>query len=150
MQCISCTLGFPRFEKWDKNNYLRLPLTLGPCLPLLWMEVISNIKSKIVSWGRYWLTMAGKLFLIKVVLSALPIFQSSLLLAPKTITAQISKLLRDFLWNGGKGNQNKLYLVCWETIKKPISKGGLQIRDPGLANIALGRKIIWQMITENL
>ena len=86
--------------------------------------------------------MASKMVLIKAVLSALPLFQYSLLLAPKSITAQISKLLRDFLWNGGKGNQNKLHLVGWETIQKPISKGGLQIRDPVLDNLALGRKII--------
>ena len=92
--------------------------------------------------------MAGKLVLIKAFLSALPIFQSSLLLAPKSITTQISKLLRDFLWNGGKGNQNKLHMFGYETTRKPISEGGLQIRDPRLANLALGGKIIWQMIAE--
>ena len=67
---------------------------------------------------------------------------------PKFITAQISKLLWDFLLNGGKGNQNKLHLFGWETLKIPISEGGLQIRDPGLANLALDGKIIWQMIAE--
>ena len=77
MQRIACILGFPGFEKWDKINYLGLPLTLGPCPPLIWMEVISKIKEKILSWGRYLLTMAGKPVLIKEVLSALPIFQSS-------------------------------------------------------------------------
>ena len=125
-----------------------LPLTLGPSPPSLWLEVISKIKAKIVSWGGYWLTMAGKLGLIKATLSTLPLFQSSLLFSPKSITTQISKLLRDFLWNGGKGNQNKLHLVGWETIKKPMSEGGLQIWDLGLANVALGGKIIWQMIVE--
>ena len=30
MQRIAFTLGFPGFEKWDKINYLGLPLTLGP------------------------------------------------------------------------------------------------------------------------
>ena len=41
-----------------------------------------------------------------------------------------------------------MHLVGWETIKKPMSEGGLQIRYPELANLALGRKIIWQMIAE--
>ena len=91
------------------------------------------------------LTKAGKLVLIKFVLSALPIFQSSLLLPPKSIMSHISKLLWDFLWNGGKGNQTKLHLVSWDILKIPIMEGGLQIRDPGLANLALEGKIIWQL-----
>ena len=87
--------------------------------------------------------MAGKLILIKAVLLALPIFESSLMLAPKSITSQISKLLRDFLWNGGKGNQSKLHLVSWDILKIPLMEGGLQIQDPGLANLVMGGKIIW-------
>ena len=51
---------------------------------------------------------------------------------------QISKILRDFLWNGGKGNQNKMHLVSWEILKRPLSEGDLQIHDPRLGNIALG------------
>ena len=97
-------MGFPRFDRCDKVKYLGHPLTLGPSPPSLWLEVISKLKAKIVSWGGQWLTKAGKLFFIKAVLLDLPICQSSLLLAPKSITAHISKLLRDFIWNGGKGN----------------------------------------------
>ena len=71
---IAHSLGFLGFDKWDKINYLGLPLTLGPNPSLLWLEVICKLKTKIVSWGGQWLTKAGKLILIKVVLSALPIF----------------------------------------------------------------------------
>jgi hypothetical protein len=62
---------------------------------------------------------------------------------------QISKLIRDFLWRGGKGNQNKYHLVNWETVKCPISEGGLQVRDPELANLALGGKILWKLYTNH-
>ena len=86
--------------------------------------------------------------LIKAVLSALPIFQSSMLLAPKSITTHNSKFLWDFLWNGGKGNQSKMHLVSWDILKRPITEGGLQIRDPGLENLALGGKIIWQLYAD--
>ena len=85
------------------------------------------------------------MILIKAVLSALPIFQCSLLLAPKYVTSQIAKLLRDFLWEGGKGNQKKMHLVSWEIIKRPISEGGSNIRDPELVNLALGGKLLWQI-----
>ena len=124
---IAHYLGFLEFDKWDKIKYLGLPLTLGPGPPSLWLDVIDKIKAKIVSLGGYWLTKVGKVVLIKSVLSSLPIFQLSLLLAPKSISAQISKIIRDFLWEGGKGNLKKLHLVNWETLKRPILEGGLQI-----------------------
>ena len=61
---------------------------------------------------------------------------------------QISKFLQDFLWRGGKGNQNRLHLVNCDIVKRPILEGGLQIRDPGLANITMGGKIQWHLFSK--
>eukprot|EP00253_Pinus_taeda_P032328 PITA_32328 len=74
---------------------------------------------------------------------------ASFLLAPKKIMEQISRLIREFLWRGGRGNQRKFHLVNWDTVKCPISEGGLQIRDPGLANLALGGKILWTLFSNS-
>ena len=90
---ISHILGFSRYDTWDKIKYLGLPLTLIQNKPSLWLEVVNRIKAKIASWGEQWLTKAGKLTMIKLILSAIPIYQSSLLLAPKAIMDQISKLI---------------------------------------------------------
>jgi hypothetical protein len=149
IQRIAQFLGFTGYASWEKIKYLRLPLTLGSNKSSLWTEIISKIKTKIAAWGGQWLTTAGKLILIKSVLSSLPIYQASFLLAPKTILTQVSNLIRDFLWKGGKGNQRKFHLVNWETVKCPIKEGGLQIRDPGHANIALGGKIIWKLFSNS-
>ena len=58
------------------------------------------------------------------------------------IMEQVSKLFRDFLWQGGKGNHMKFHLVRWDIVKRPMLEGRLNIRDPGLANFALGGKIL--------
>ena len=87
--------------------------------------------------------MAGKLVLIKSTLSTLPVYQSSLLLAPKSILDQLSKLLRDFLLQGGKGNQGKLHLVNWNTVKRSVFEGGLQLKYPRMVNLAMGGKLLW-------
>ena len=71
---ITNCLGFPGFDKWEKIKYLGFPLTLGSSPPSLWLEVLAKIKARIASWGGQWLTKAGKLILIKAVLSSLPIF----------------------------------------------------------------------------
>ena len=60
---------------------------------------------------------------------------------------QISKLLRDFLWGGGKGNQHRMHLVNWETVKRPLLDGGLQFKDPKLSNIAMGGNFLWQLFS---
>ena len=70
-----------------------LPLTLSQNKPSFWVEVINKIKATIASWGGQWLTKAPKLVMNKSILAALPIYQSSLLLAPKAIMDQISKLI---------------------------------------------------------
>ena len=41
-----------------------------------------------------------------------------------------------------------MHLVSWDILKRPILEGGLQIRDPGLANLAMGGKLIWQLYVD--
>eukprot|EP00253_Pinus_taeda_P023038 PITA_23038 len=61
---------------------------------------------------------------------------------------QISKLLREFLWQGGKGNERKIHLVNWDLVKRPTTEGVLQIHDPSLVNLALGGKLLWKLVHE--
>jgi ribonuclease HI/exonuclease III len=145
---ITTLLGFKGHTNWDRFKYLGLPIISGVNKRSLWSDVISKIKSKISAWGGYWLTKGGKVILIKSLLSALPIYQAAFLLAPRNVTEQISKLLRDFLWQGGKGNEKKMHLVSWEVVKNSMAEGGLQIRDPALVNLALGGKILWKLFHE--
>jgi hypothetical protein len=145
---ITTLLGFKGQTNWDRFKYLGLPIISGINKRSLWSDVISKIKSKISAWGGYCLTKAGKVILIKSLLSALPNFQAAFFLAPTNVMEQISKLLRDFLWQGGKGNEKKMHLVSWEVVKKSMAEGGLQIRDPALVNLALGGKLLWKLIHE--
>jgi hypothetical protein len=94
------------------------------------------------------LNKGGKLILINSVLSAIPIYQATFILAPRSVTEQIAKLIRDFLWQGGKGNEKKIHLVNWEIVKKSKADGGLQIRDPALVNLSFGGKILWKLVSE--
>lgn len=115
---ITSLLGFKGQVNWDIFKYLGLPIISGANRRSLWSEIISKIKAKIAAWGGHWLTKGGKVILIKAMLSALPIYHAAFLLAPRNVSEQISKLLRDFLWQGGKGNGKKMHLVKWEVVKK--------------------------------
>ena len=107
-----------------------------------------NFKKKIAVWGGFWLTTGGKITLIKSVLTTLPTYQASLMLSPKAISDHISSLMRNFLWKGGHGNDNRFHLISWDTVKRPLIEGGLQIRDPLHANLAMGCKLLWQLYAE--
>jgi len=73
----------------------------------------------------------------------MPIYQSSILLAPGLVIRKIEGLLRKFIWEGGKGNEKKLHLVRWDKIQKPRDEGGLQVRSLTIQNQALGAKLLW-------
>ena len=91
----------------------------------------------------------GKVILMKSVLISLPVYQNSILLAPKTFISKVDGLLRRFMWEGGKNNERRLHLVNWDTIKKPFLEGGLQMRDLVAQNLALGSKLLWNIVSGN-
>ena len=94
-----------------------------------------------------WLTLAGKLVLLKSVLSNIPIYQSSILLAPSSVISKIETLFKNFLWEGGKGNLKKPHLVSWDKVQRTYREGGLQVRSIHAQNLAMGTKILWQIVS---
>ena len=108
---------------------------------------MEKLKAKIQRWGASWLTLAGKLILLKFVLSSIPIYQSSILLAPSSVISKIESLFKKFLWEGGKGNVKKLHLVSWDKFQRPYREGGLQVRSIHAHNLAMGIKLLWQLVS---
>ena len=77
----------------------------------------------------------------------MPIYHSSILLAPCLVIHKLEGMLRKFIWEGGKGNEKKLHLVSWDKIQKPRDEGGLQVWSLSTQNLALGAKLLWQIVT---
>jgi len=144
---ISRILGMEGNATWDTFNYLGIPIFKATPKVAHWLPLLEKLKNKIHAWGANRLNKAGKVVLMNSVLTSLPIYQCSVLLAPKTITNKINELLRRFLWEGGRNCERKLDLVKWDKVTKPRMEGGLQIRNVAIQNIAMGGKILWNMIT---
>jgi hypothetical protein len=136
-------LSFPISEDWKLFKYPGMPICLKSIPGEYWHIIIQKIKEKMESWGSIWLNPAGHLVLIKSILSSLPIFQFSSLLAPMGTKKNLAQLIRKFLWQGGKSNTKKYHLVRWDVVKVPKDHGGLKIQDPELDNIAMGSKLLW-------
>ena len=75
------------------------------------MSLPDKLKIRIQAWEAAWLNLAGKVTLLKSVLSSIPVYQNTILLAPKSFISKVDALLRIFLWEGGKNNERRLHLV---------------------------------------
>eukprot|EP00253_Pinus_taeda_P014894 PITA_14894 len=133
-------------QTWESFKYLGIPIFKSTPKVTHWMPLLDKLKLRIQAWGTSWLNTAGKIILIKSVLISMPLFQHSILLAPKTFLSKMDGMLRRFLWEGGKNNERRLHLVNWDTIKRPFLEGGLQMRDLATQNLALGSKILWNIV----
>jgi hypothetical protein len=126
---ISRILGIEGTFTWDSFKYLGVPLFKTSPRVSHWLPLLEKLKLRILAWGGNCLNLVGKVVLLKSVLTSLPLFQNSILLAPKTINLKIDQMMRCFLWEGGRNNERKLHLINWDKIKKPLLEGGLQIQD---------------------
>jgi len=66
-----------------------------------WEEVVERVRKRLSKWKGKFISMAGKLCLIKSVLSALPLFYLSLYKMSVLVSKEIVKLQRNFLWGWG-------------------------------------------------
>ncbi|KAL0295376.1 UNVERIFIED_CONTAM: hypothetical protein Sradi_6838100 [Sesamum radiatum] len=93
------------------------------------------------------LSFAGRVQLIKFVLSALQVYWAMAFILPKHIIKEIEKRLRNFLW---KGNLDMGYAkVSWQQVCRPVSEGGLGIRDIHSLNKGLMSRHLWRIMHDS-
>eukprot|EP00253_Pinus_taeda_P027485 PITA_27485 len=130
---IARCLSFAVSTSWTSFKYLGLPIFhKRASMSKGWYPQLDKFKAKMQAWGSSWLNIAGKSVLIKAVLSILPLFKFSVLLAPVGIIKKMEELIRTFLWKGGKQNEKIISLVNWETVTRPTQEGGLNFKDPSV------------------
>ncbi|GKF28998.1 putative RNA-directed DNA polymerase, partial [Tanacetum coccineum] len=71
---------------------------------------------------------------------------ASMFILPVSISDEIEKLMRNFLWNFGVFKKGKSK-INWNTVCKPKIEGGLGIKSLDSWNIALMSKHVWNIIT---
>jgi len=90
--------------------------------------------------------MAGRICLIKSVISALPLFYFSFFRAPVSVCNQIRCIQAQFLWGWGHESR-KIAWVKWKWICRPVEYGGLGIKDINCFNVGLLAKWKWRLGT---
>lgn len=98
---------------------------------------------KLSGWKRRVLSFAGRVTLIKSVLSALPVYYMSLFNMLEGVAKEIDRIQSSFLWGDSEHNR-KLHLVSWSKVCMSMKQGGLGIKNIRLANESLLLKWWWR------
>ena len=86
--------------------------------------------------------MGGRLVLIRVVLSSIPVYWMSLVLIPSSILDKLRKVIFSFLWGSSVKNK-KYHLVDWHILARPTSHGGWGIKHLPNFSFSLRMKSFW-------
>jgi len=117
-------------------KYLGMVIGGNPKRCEFWKPIVNKIRSRLSRWKGRLLSMAGRICLIKSVISALPLFYFSFFKAPVSVCNQIRRIQAKFLWGWGY-ESSKIAGVKWKTICSPVEVGGLGIKDIRYFNDAL-------------
>nr|GEZ94097.1 hypothetical protein [Tanacetum cinerariifolium] len=108
--------------------------------------LIDKARKRILDWKNKSLSLAGRLQLIKSVISSIQVYWASMFILSVFISNDIENMMRDFLWNFGVFKRGKS-LINWKSVCKLKVEGGLCIKSLDSWNIALMSKHIWNVIT---
>jgi hypothetical protein len=91
---LNCKVGSIPFM------YLGLPIGGNARRLSFWDPLIRRINSRLSGWRSRYLSLGGRLVLLKSVLSSLPVYALSFFKAPSGIVSSIESILNNFFWGG--------------------------------------------------
>ncbi|KAG7556378.1 Endonuclease/exonuclease/phosphatase superfamily [Arabidopsis suecica] len=127
-------------------RYLGLPLLTKSMSRSDYLPLLEKIRARITSWTGRFLSFAGRLQLIKSVLSSITSFWFSAFRLPSKCIKELESLFSAFLWSGPVLNTNKAK-VAWVDVCKPIKEGGLGLRMLSETNTVSILKLIWRLVS---
>ncbi|KAJ9536688.1 hypothetical protein OSB04_un000161 [Centaurea solstitialis] len=126
-------------------RYLGVPLS-PTCLQVSdFSPLIDKVRGRIHNWKSKFLSFGGRKQLIQSVLHSMQLYWMMVFLIPSSVTHELEKMFRDFLWAQGDDARGKCK-VAWERVCTPISCGGLGFKRLALWNRALLTKHIWEIL----
>ncbi|KAG2682183.1 hypothetical protein I3760_11G180000 [Carya illinoinensis] len=126
--------------------YLGGPLSSGRLTARMFEPLASKIRGKVAIWKGRLLSQGGCLILIRHVLSCMATHTLAVLAVPKMVLRKINTILSSFLWgeNNGKGKRK---WCSWDKVCKPVSKGGVGVRDLAKVQKSFHMKFAWRLMT---
>ena len=84
------------------STYLGLPLGAPYKSKIVWEPVIEKFQKRLAGWKSKLLSKGGRLTLVQSALWSIPMYYMSLFTIPVSISYQLEKIMRDFLWSNNE------------------------------------------------
>jgi len=126
-------------------KYLGLEVGGNPRRKKIWEPIINKLEDRLSTRRWRYLSLAGRICVIKSVLTAVPLYYLSLFRAPESVCMNITSIQRRFLWGWGK-EKKPISWVSWKVICKSKEEGGLGLTDIREFNYALLAKWRWRWL----
>jgi len=121
-QRVMVSLGINQEGGVDK--YLGLPEHFGRRKKDLFTSIVDRIRQKALSWSNRFLSSAGKLTMLKSVLSTMPTYAMSCFQLPSSLCKRIQSALTRFWWDS-KVDKRGMCWVSWNKMTRVKQEGGL-------------------------
>ncbi|KAL9243905.1 hypothetical protein vseg_017742 [Gypsophila vaccaria] len=103
--------------------------------------LIEKICNRIHTSGARTLSYAGRVVLVKVVLTSLHSYWASTFVLPKGVIIRIEAICRNYLWDSSAYYKHPP-MVSWSNVCRPKEEGGLGIKCQQTSNIEMVGKLV--------
>lgn len=130
------------------GRYLGLPLLIGRSKKTVFSFLKDRMCRKIQGWSSKFLSKAGKAVLLRNVAQAVPTYNMSCFLLPKSLCEELQRMMNNFLWGSGKDLNKGIRWLSWENMSMAKCRGGMGFRDLHGFNLVLLDKHYWNFINK--
>ncbi|KAL0906121.1 hypothetical protein M5K25_024586 [Dendrobium thyrsiflorum] len=129
----------------EEREYLGIKIALRRLRKTDFQNLLDKASRKLNVWGNKFISMAGRITLLKYAFLTLPLYMSSHSLVPLSILKEFDKACRNYLWNKHDGSHGFHY-VAWDTLCKPKEHGGLGLSSAVSRVGPLRARFAWNLI----
>ncbi|GKC30569.1 hypothetical protein Tco_1037863 [Tanacetum coccineum] len=102
-------------------RYLGVPLISTRMYKEHCSSLVDKVKKRLQDWKNKSLSFAGRLQLLKSVIGSIQVYWSFVFILPKSVSYDIEKLMRGFLWSHGELQKALMSKHIWNIVSKKDS-----------------------------
>lgn len=144
--CLADIIGFTKVS--PPFIHLGVPIFIGKPKACHFISIADNIRLKVAAWKEKFLSMAGRVQLVKYVIFSMMVHCISVYNWSGSIIKMVDCWMKNFIWSGSIDKKN-IVIVAWKTCYKKLNEGDLGIIFLKAYNSATNLQLCWKFSNKN-